>query len=243
MSRNAKFTDRQIATAKALLEQANTADDIRVAQAVLLPAIHGLTMKDAGMAMGVSRATVGRLQQQIRKAKGKLGTAGRTTLGEGRGWGGRRTSHMTPEEEAEFLAPWAVEAETAGMIVMGPIRAALAQKIGKPVRASVVWRLLARHGWRKVAPGTRNPIMRSKPLGKKTQENTGFRHQETQHRKSSGAFDLPGRSPFRTYGKGAAVLGSRSMPTSHAQWLRTPVYLRVWCGQSARWQVRVDACR
>ena len=157
MSRNAKFTDRQIATAKALLEQANTADDIRVAQAVLLPAIHGLTMKDAGMAMGVSRATVGRLQQQIRKAKGKLGTAGRTTLGEGRGWGGRRNSHMTPEEEEEFLAPWAVEAETAGMIVMGPIRAALAQKIGKPVRASVVWRLLARHGWRKVAPDTRHP--------------------------------------------------------------------------------------
>ena len=204
MSRNAKFTDRQIATAKALLEQANTADDIRVAQAVLLPAIHGLTMKDAGMAMGVSRATVGRLQQQIRKAKGKLGTAGRTTLGEGRGWGGRRTSHMTPEEEAEL--------DTVGGRWL-------------PTR------------------GTRNPIMRSKPLGKKTQENTGFRHQETQHRKSSGAFDLPGRSPFRTYGKGAAVLGSRSMPTSHAQWLRTPVYLRVWCGQSARWQVRLDACR
>lgn len=157
MSRNAKFTDRQIATAKALLEHANTADDIRAAQAVLLPAIHGLTMKDAGMAMGVSRATVGRLQQHIRRAKGKLGTASRATPGEGRGWGGRRTSHMTPEEEAEFLAPWAVEAETAGMIVLGPIRAALAQKIGKPVRASVVWRLLARHGWRKVAPDTRHP--------------------------------------------------------------------------------------
>lgn len=157
MSRNAKFTDRQILTAKALLLQANTADDIRAAQAVLLPAIHGLTMEDAGIAMGVSRATVGRLQQQIRQAKGKPGTVGRVALAEGRGWGGRRNSHMTPEEEEEFLAPWAVEAETAGMIVMGPIRAALAEKLGRPVRASVVWRLLARHGWRKVAPDTRHP--------------------------------------------------------------------------------------
>ena len=29
--------------------------------------------------------------------------------------------------------------------------------LGRPVAASVVWRLLARHGWRKVAPDTRHP--------------------------------------------------------------------------------------
>lgn len=157
MSRITKFTERQIFTAKALLQQANTVEDIRAAQAVLLPAVHGLTMEEAGVAMGVSRATVGRFQQQIRQTKRKPGTPIGVAAGEGRGWGGRRNSHMTPEEEAEFLAPWAVEAETAGMIVMGPIRAALAQKLGRPVRASVVWRLLARHGWRKVAPDTRHP--------------------------------------------------------------------------------------
>jgi len=157
MSRSAKFTERQISTAKALLQQANTAEDIRTAQAILLPVVHGLTMDEAGIAMGVSRATVGRLQQRIRQARGKPGVGSGVLAGEGRGWGGRRNSHMTPEEEAEFLAPWAAEAETAGMIVMGPIRAALAQRLGRPVRASVVWRLLARHGWRKVAPDTRHP--------------------------------------------------------------------------------------
>ena len=157
MSRSAKFTERQISTARALLLQANTAEDIRVAQAVLLPAVHGLTMEAAGLAMGVSRASVGRFQLRIRQARAKPGSTKDVVAGGGRGWGGRRNSHMTPEEEAEFLAPWAVEAETAGMIVMGPIRAALAQKLGRPVRASVVWRLLARHGWRKVAPDTRHP--------------------------------------------------------------------------------------
>ena len=43
------------------------------------------------------------------------------------------------------------------MLVLSPIRAALAQRLGRPVAASVVWRLLARHGWRKVAPDTRHP--------------------------------------------------------------------------------------
>jgi len=61
MSRSAKFTERQISTAKALLQQANTAEDIRAAQAVLLPAVHGLTMEETGIAMGVSRAVSGDL--------------------------------------------------------------------------------------------------------------------------------------------------------------------------------------
>jgi transposase len=41
--------------------------------------------------------------------------------------------------------------------VLSPIRAALAQHLGRRVAASVVWRLLARHGWRKVTPDTRHP--------------------------------------------------------------------------------------
>jgi transposase len=42
------------------------------------------------------------------------------------------------------------------------VRAALAQELGRPVAASVVYRMLARHGWRKVAPDTRHP--KSDPL-------------------------------------------------------------------------------
>lgn len=157
MSRHSKFTDKQITSARAAIEQVQTVEEIRQAQAVLLPALHGLSMEEAGVVMGVSRATVGRLQQQWRKPKGKQKSAGNPTPRRSGGWGGRRNCLMTLEEEVEFLEPWAVEAETAGMIVMGPIRAALAEKLGRLVRASVVWRLLARHGWRKVAPDTKHP--------------------------------------------------------------------------------------
>jgi len=43
------------------------------------------------------------------------------------------------------------------MLIVGPLRAALAQRLGRPVTHSVVYRLLARHGWHKVAPDTGHP--------------------------------------------------------------------------------------
>jgi transposase len=64
---------------------------------------------------------------------------------------------MSEEEEQEFLRPWAEQALSGGVLVLSPIRAALAQRLGRRVATSVVYRLLARHGWRKVAPDTRHP--------------------------------------------------------------------------------------
>ncbi len=69
---------------------------------------------------------------------------------------------MSLEEEHEFLQPWADSAVDGGMLIVAPLRAALAQRLGRPVTHSVVYRLLARHGWRKVAPDTRHP--KSDPL-------------------------------------------------------------------------------
>lgn len=64
---------------------------------------------------------------------------------------------MSLEEERRFLEPWAELAAEGSMLVVSPLRAALAQHLGRPVAFSVVYRLLARHGWRKVAPDTRHP--------------------------------------------------------------------------------------
>jgi len=71
--------------------------------------------------------------------------------------GGRRRALLSPEQERAFLAPWVEASKAGGVLVVSPMRAALAQQLGQPVAASVVYRLLARHGWRKVAPDTRHP--------------------------------------------------------------------------------------
>jgi len=64
---------------------------------------------------------------------------------------------MTEEEERAFLRPWAEQAKKGQVLVLSPIRAALAERLGRPVAASVVYRFLERHGWRKIAPDTRSP--------------------------------------------------------------------------------------
>ena len=93
---------------------------------------------------------LGRLQQRFRQSVRPRATQPQ--------WGGRRKALLSVAEEAEFLAPWAEQAKSAGgVLVLSPIRAALAQRLSPPVAASVVWRLLARHGWRKLAPDTRHP--------------------------------------------------------------------------------------
>ncbi|NNK97058.1 MAG: winged helix-turn-helix domain-containing protein, partial [Desulfobacterales bacterium] len=60
-------------------------------------------------------------------------------------------------EEQAFLEPWVAKAETGGVLVVPPIHKALEEKIGRKVPASTIYRLLARHGWRKVTPDTCHP--------------------------------------------------------------------------------------
>ena len=133
---------------------ASSVESLRQCQAVLLPALFGATLEQTAEVLGVGRATVARLQAAFRKPGAALPAAARN-------WGGRRQSLLTPEEEAAFLKPWLPSAATGHLVVVSPIRAALAQRLGQPVKPSVVYRLLARHGWRTVAPDTRHP--KSKP--------------------------------------------------------------------------------
>jgi transposase len=133
---------------------ATSVASLRQGQAVLLPALFGATLEQTAIALGVGRATVARLQAAFRKGNPALANPARN-------WGGRRKSLLTPEEECEFLKPWLEGAAAGHLVVVSPIQAALAQRLGRSVKPSVVYRLLARHGWRKIAPDTRHPL--SKP--------------------------------------------------------------------------------
>lgn len=123
---------------------------LRQCQAVLLPALFKATLEQTAKVLGVGRATVARLQAAFRKKKSALSKPGGN-------WGGRRQALLSQEEEGAFLLPWLEKAAAGNLVVVSPIRAALAQRLGQPVKPSVVYRLLARHGWRKIAPDTRHP--------------------------------------------------------------------------------------
>ena len=139
-----------VAKARRIVARTTDTEELRAAQAVLLHAVASATLEQTAAILGVGRATVVRLQQRFRQSV-------RPAAARRARWGGRRQALLSVEHEAQFLAPWAEQAKQAGVLVLSPIRAALAQRLGRPVAASVVWRLLARHGWRKVAPDTRHP--------------------------------------------------------------------------------------
>jgi transposase len=149
MARTAHYQEKDLEAARTLLSRAKTVQEIRQAQAILLPALTGATLSTTAELLGLSRDRVVVLRREFQ------GT-GDATVGK-KARGGRRHQLLTPEEEASFLAPWIETAARGGVLVVPPIHAALEERVGHKVPKSTVYRLLARHGWRKVAPDTRHP--------------------------------------------------------------------------------------
>lgn len=155
MSRKIEFHSNTLNAAKRAAARAQTVEELREAQAVIFRNF-GLPNDEIAEGLGVSTATLGRILK--RKSDQLAGVCGPPALTPAsRNWGGRRNAHLTFEEEVEFLKPWKESSQSASVVILGPIRAALAKRLGKPVHMSVVWRLVTRHGWRKLAPDTDHP--------------------------------------------------------------------------------------
>lgn len=71
--------------------------------------------------------------------------------------GGRRRELMSEEEEREFLKDFEVAGEKGEILVANEIKAALERRVGHPVHKTTAYRLLHRHGWRKIHPRPRHP--------------------------------------------------------------------------------------
>jgi transposase len=149
MARPRRIDHQLVQKALGVSRRTQDSRELREALAVLLPAQMNATMEQTAQLLGIGRATVARLQRAF--GGRRPATAPRKI------WGGRRRALMSLAQEREFLEPWEKQAKEGGVLVLSPMRAALAQKLGRKVNRSVVWRLLARHGWRKVAPDTRHP--------------------------------------------------------------------------------------
>ena len=147
MTRAACFTEDEIAKAHQLRDQAKTVMELRKALSVLLVAEGGLDADKTSELLGISERTVFRDRRHISNQD----------EGEKNTWGGRRRCTMTIEEEQEFLRDWEARAIEGGVLSVPPIHSALVEKLGRSIPISTTYRLLARHGWRKVQPDTKHP--------------------------------------------------------------------------------------
>jgi len=139
-----------LAQAKEAIAEAESVEELRMAQAVVLPLELGLTLSQTAAVLGVSPGWVCRLRCRFERI-----TQGKEAPRQKKG--GRRRELLTPEQEAAFLAPYVKEAKAGGVLVVPPIRTALESHLGRPVALSTVYRMLHRQGWRKLAPDQRHP--------------------------------------------------------------------------------------
>jgi transposase len=75
----------------------------------------------------------------------------------GAGRGGRRNQNLTMEEEDALLKGFFDKAKVGGILVVSEIKDAYESKVGRTVNKTTVYRMLERHGWRKIAPRPHHP--------------------------------------------------------------------------------------
>lgn len=131
------------------LKRAGSHAEYQRIQCVLIRATLGSSAAQIAELLGWSTATVHVLHSRWAKE----GDA----IFELRARGGRHHQHLSPEQEEQLLAPFVERATAGGLLTVAEIQQAYREQLGKAVAPSTIYRLLDRHGWRKVAPRPRHP--------------------------------------------------------------------------------------
>lgn len=134
---------------QARLKEAVTIAEFQRIQCVLLRAVLGCSASEIAQVLGWATATVHITHSRWAK-EGE-------SLFDLKGKGGRYNQHLTEAEEAELLASYAGQAAAGNVLKVAEIQAAYEARVGKQVPNSTIYRLLKRHGWRKVTPRPRHP--------------------------------------------------------------------------------------
>lgn len=150
MRRRPDLSVERVEAAREVSRKTRDAGELRRAMSVVLSGAVGLTLPHVGDLIGRSRATVARFHAEF-----KSWLSGRHE--KDRKWGGRRRAYLTFEEEKEFLSGFFEVASRGGILVVSDVRTALEEKLGHKVAETTVYRLLERHGWRKIVPRRRHP--------------------------------------------------------------------------------------
>jgi transposase len=132
-----------------LLKSTKTKTDFRRVQCIWLRALFGMSSDEVALAVGFSPATVKKLWSQYFSGGEEV------LIGQGRG--GRRRANLSLEEEQNLLVHFFDKAESGEVLVANEVKAAYEKAVGRTVPKSTVYRMLARHGWRKIAPRPRHP--------------------------------------------------------------------------------------
>ena len=137
-----------IEAARKLLKTARTADELRLAQSVLLPLELGLSIEQTAKAIGRSSGATCTMRTRFGKVTAGLVAAPRSKRQL------RNRANADLEREKQILDEVLAHAADGGVVIIPRIKPAIEAKLGKAMALSSVYRMLARQGWRKLAPDT-----------------------------------------------------------------------------------------
>lgn len=132
------------------IASAKTVEQLRQAQAVVMPLQYGMSLEQTAQAIGISRGWACRIRNQFIRGQ-IVGDSSQPARG------GRRRENFSCAQEAELLKPFLEEARKGGILVVGKIKPRLEAALGRKMGLSTVYKLLHRHHWRKLAPDKRHP--------------------------------------------------------------------------------------
>ena len=144
-----KTTESQNKAVEAALKTARTKEEYQRAQAVWLRVSLGMRAAEISKILGIHRASVWRIHSRFFKDGAKMLASDPH--------GGRHRENVSPSEEKSLLEPFVQRAERSGVISVAGIKQAYEKEVGRKVPKSTVYRMLERHGWRKLAPRPSHP--------------------------------------------------------------------------------------
>jgi hypothetical protein len=141
----------QLEAAKALLKKAKTADELRAAQAIVLPLELGLSLEQTAVAIGRSVGVTCTMRTGFGKVLGgeKKVSRSKREL--------RNRAKASLEKESQILDEVLHLAATGGVVIVPPLKPLVEDRLGKPIGLSTLYLMLSRHGWRKLAPDKSHP--------------------------------------------------------------------------------------
>ena len=136
--------------AKEALLNARSVEELRQAQAVIMPLEYGFSMDQVAATLGISKGWACQLRMRFIRSGGLPAETKPKR-------GGRRRENMSKEEEAAFLAPFFDKAARGGILIVSEIKRALDERMGRETALASTYNLLHSNNWRKLAPDKRHP--------------------------------------------------------------------------------------
>lgn len=143
------IAEADLAALERLLKDSTSKSQMQRVQCVLLRARQGMNCNEVATMVGWHPGYV----RQVWSLYLKEGIGGLVCQNRG----GRRRSNLSLDEERTLVEGFAEKARTGGLLVVSDIHRAYEHAVGRAVSKSTIYRMLARQGWRKVAPRPHHP--------------------------------------------------------------------------------------